>query len=168
MENSKDSLEQNWIFCKTSLDPPYQYFGTQKTYRVSKQFPKITKIGYAKQKSRKIKKMARWRFWNVFSILPIFSDSFSMKCFKIPISLRKLTLILRFLLKMKLLKFVSRMKVVFFESVKEKEKELSHTLIIEQMCRNERVFQLFPPISWWGCAAKKVLVTSQLHILSII
>ena len=97
--------------------------------------------------------MARWRFWNVFSILPIFSDSLSMKCFKIPISLRKLTLILRFLLKMKLLKFVSRMKVVFFESVKEKEKELSHTLIIEQMCRNERVFQLFPPISWWGCAA---------------
>ena len=40
--------------------------------------------------------MARWRFWNVFSILPIFSDSLSMKCFKIPISLRKLTLILRF------------------------------------------------------------------------
>ena len=36
-------------------------------------------------------------------------------------------------------------EVVFFESVKEKE--LSHTLIIEQMCRNERVFQLFPPIS---------------------
>ena len=40
--------------------------------------------------------MARWRFWNVFSILPIFSNSLSMKCFKIPISLRKLTLILRF------------------------------------------------------------------------
>ena len=49
------------------------------------------------------------------------------------------------------MKFVSRMKVVFFESVKEKEKELSHTLIIEQMCRNERGFSCcFPPISWWG------------------
>ena len=38
--------------------------------------------------------MARWRLQNKFSILPISSDFLAMKCFKIPISLSKLNLIL--------------------------------------------------------------------------
>ena len=39
--------------------------------------------------------MARCRFWIKFSILPIFSDFLSMKCFKIPISLSKHNLLFR-------------------------------------------------------------------------
>ena len=46
--------------------------------------------------------------------------------------------------------WVSRLKVVFLR-IAIRKKELSHTLIIEQMCRNERGFSCcFPPISWWG------------------
>ena len=44
-------------------------------------------------KIEKTKEMVRCRLRNMFSILTIFSDFLSMKCFKIPISLSKLILI---------------------------------------------------------------------------
>ena len=39
-----------------------------------------------------VKKLVRWRFRNMFSILSIFYDFLAMKFFKIPISLSKLQL----------------------------------------------------------------------------
>ena len=70
-------IRQKVSFYNIASEASYVYFKIQTlTMQIAK-------------KRWKIRKMARWRFQNMFSILPIFSDFLSTKCFKIPISLRK-------------------------------------------------------------------------------